>query len=429
VEPQAEPQAPQKKARWSGPERAYVIGLFTLTWGVIGALLLQEGALPQGSDWLGSAAFFLAYGLFTISIGYQQPTLGYYSFDRVAQVASILVLGPLLAAVINGLASFLYPWHRLMRGVPARDVAYAALNNSGLMAAIILLSGSLYTALGGAIPLTNLGGTSIATLILLLLVLQLLNDAGMLALLALGRRDFKGFFNAFSYALELGSGATAVLLAMIYNTMALDVLLLTLVVLSIGMLALRQFANMRHKLELIVAERTRKLEEQTQELERQATHDTLTGLYNRRYADEYLVRELASGEWKRRHLTVALADIDLFKQINDLHSHATGDEVLRRVASLLRERCRAADVLARYGGEEFLICMPNTELREARSVCEGLRTAVERANWAQLGLAAGVTISFGIAEHKADPSPDRLLGRADRLLYEAKNSGRNRVVA
>ena len=219
------------------------------------------------------------------------------------------------------------------------------------------------------------------------------------------------------------------LVALIYNTMELDVLALTLVVLSIGMLGLRQFADMRHKLEIIVAERTRKLEEQTRELERQATHDTLTGLHNRRYADEQLAREIASCEWNRRHLTVALADIDLFKQINDLHSHATGDAVLRRVAALLRERCRAADVLARYGGEEFLICLPNTDLREARLLCEELRTAVESANWAALGLAAGVTISFGIAEYKADASPDRLVSRADRLLYEAKNSGRNRVVA
>ncbi len=128
-------------------------------------------------------------------------------------------------------------------------------------------------------------------------------------------------------------------------------------------------------------------------------------------------------------MTVALADIDLFKQINDLHSHATGDEVLRRVAAVLRERCRAADVLARYGGEEFLICLPNTELREAHLLCEQLRTAIESANWAAFGLAAGVTISFGIAEHKAGTSPDRLVGRADRLLYQAKNSGRNRVVA
>jgi diguanylate cyclase (GGDEF)-like protein len=429
VEPQADTVAPPKNARWSGRERAYVIALFTLTWGAIGTLLVQPGALPPTGEWLGSATFFLVYGLFTISVGYQHPTLGYYSFDRVAQVASILVLGPLLAASINGLASFLYPWHRVVKGVPTRDVAYAALNNSGLMGAAILLAGAAYEALGGPIPLTGLNGWSILALIALLLILQLLNDGGMVALLSLGRRSLQGFFHAFSYALELGSGATAVLVALIYNTMELDVLALTLVVLSLGMLALRQFANMRHKLELIVAERTRKLEEQTRELERQATHDMLTGLYNRRYADEYLLRQMASGERGRRHLTVALADIDLFKQINDLHSHATGDEVLRRVAAVLRERCRAADVLARYGGEEFLICLPNTELREARLLCEGLRTAVANANWAQLGLAAGVTISFGIAEHKADSSPDRLLGRADRLLYQAKNGGRNRVVA
>ena len=144
------------------------------------------------------------------------------------------------------------------------------------------------------------------------------------------------------------------------------------------------------------------------ELERQATHDTLTGLYKPalRRASTSRGRFGKGRSGIARHFTVALADIDLFKQINDLHSHATGDEVLRRVASVLRDRCRAADVLARYGGEEFLICLPNTELREARSLCEGLRTAVENAHWAQLGLAAGVTISFGIAEHKADSSPD-----------------------
>jgi diguanylate cyclase (GGDEF)-like protein len=430
VEPTAENAAPQKSARaWSSRERVYVIALFALTWGVIAALLLRPGALPQGNEDLGTAAFFLVYGLFTISVGYQHPTLGYYSFDRVAQVASILVLGPLQAAVINGLASFIYPWHRLFKGVPARHVAFAALNNSGLMAAAILLAGSAYTALGGTIPLTSLSGSTLPKLIALLLVVQALNDAGMLALLALGGRSLKGFFHSFSYALELSSGATAVLVALIFNTMQRDVLLLTLVVLSVGMLALRQFANMRYKLELIVAERTRKLEEQARELERQATHDTLTGLYNRRYADEYLAREIASGDWNRRRLTVALADIDLFKQINDLHSHATGDEVLRRVAAVLRGRCRAADIIARYGGEEFLICLPNTELREARLLCEEFRTAVQSANWAQLGLAAGVTISFGIAEYKADSSADRLVSRADHLLYAAKNSGRNRVVA
>ena len=88
-----------------------------------------------------------------------------------------------------------------------------------------------------------------------------------------------------------------------------------------------------------------------------------------------------------------------------------------------------SDVLARYGGEEFLLCFPSTELREARLICEELRAAVEGTNWAQLGLAAGVTISFGIAEYRTDTSPERLVGQADIRLYEAKNGGRNLVVA
>ena len=104
----------------------------------------------HGAD---AALFFVCYGLFTISIGYQHPKFGYYSFDRVAQVASILVLGPIGAAWINGLASLIYPWHRAWRSVPLRNVASASLNNSGLMTLIILASGSLYTALGGEYPL------------------------------------------------------------------------------------------------------------------------------------------------------------------------------------------------------------------------------------------------------------------------------------
>ncbi len=425
--PETPPRRPVRV--WTRAEAIYVYALFATTWTVLGVWLARGDALPQSTSEITAAAFFLAYGVFTISLGYQHPNLGYYSFDRVAQVASILVLGPWLAACVNGLASFLYPWHRVVMGVPPRNAALAALNNSGLMAAIILIAGCAYTALGGTIPLTGLSGPTIVELIALVLLIQLLNDAGMLALLVLGRRSVAGFFNAFSYALELGAGATAVLVALIYNTTDVGVLVLTLGVLSAGMLALRQFANMRQQLEVIVAERTQKLEEKTRELELQATRDNLTGLFNRRYADDYLGRELENCRRERRRFTVALADIDLFKRINDLHSHATGDAVLRRVALILREHCRASDVLARYGGEEFLLCLPNTDLRESQALCEHLRVAIEGGNWGQLGLAAGVTISFGIAEFRGDAAPERLLNRADERLYQAKNAGRNLVVA
>jgi diguanylate cyclase (GGDEF)-like protein len=429
MEPALEPPQPPPPNRWTRMQAIYVGVLFAAAWALVGVVVARGDALPQSGAELASAAFFFAYGLFTISVGYQHPSLGYYSFDRVAQVASILVLGPVAAALINGLASFVYPWHRLWKGVPPRDVLFAALHNSGLMASVVLVAGSAYVALGGPVPLTALTGSAVVTLLVLVLGMQLLNDAGMLVLLVLGRKSLRGFFNAFSYAMELGAGATAVLVALIYSTMQIEVLILTLAVLSVGMLALRQFADMRQKLELIVAERTQKLEEKTRELERQATRDNLTGLFNRRYADDYLGRALEACRRERRHLTVALADIDLFKRINDLHSHATGDAVLRRVAATLRQHCRTSDVLARYGGEEFLLCFPSTELREARLICEELRAAVEGTNWAQLGLAAGVTISFGIAEYRTDTSPERLVGQADIRLYEAKNRGRNLVVA
>jgi diguanylate cyclase (GGDEF)-like protein len=428
MEPRPEKSQPPA-AQWTRAQVVYACALFAAAWALVGIALARNDALPQESGEIASAVFFFLYGLLTISIGYQHPNRGYYSFDRVAQVASILVLGPVPAALINGLASFVYPWHRLWKGVPPRRALYAALNNSGLMASIILAAGAAYSALGGPVPLTSLTGSTVAALLVLVLGMQGLNDLGMMALYRIGRRDLTGFFQGFSYALELGAGATAVLVALIYNTMQIEVLVLTLAVLSAGMLALRQFANMRHKLELIVTERTQKLEEKTRELELQATRDNLTELFNRRYADEYLARELETCKRERRRFAVALADIDLFKRVNDLHSHATGDAVLRRVAAILRERCRTSDVLARYGGEEFLLCFANTELREAQLICEELRAAVESANWAQLGLAASVTISFGIAEYRGDTSPERLLNRADVRLYEAKNGGRNLVVA
>src|SRR5690606_17855929 len=165
------------------------------------------------------------------------------------------------------------------------------------------------------------------------------------------------------------------------------------------------------------------------ELETLATQDKLTGLFNRRYADQYLAQQLEHAERYQQNFTIALADIDFFKQINDRHSHATGDQVLRGVAAILRERCRRTDMIARYGGEEFLICFPHTTLLEARTLCEDLRRAVEASDWRGFGVAGGVTISFGIAEHRPNGSVDALLRRADRQLYAAKNSGRNLVVA
>jgi diguanylate cyclase (GGDEF)-like protein len=416
------------RSSWSTGEMACALAVFVLAGALIGAAVLGnvDTATARAP---GAALFFVLYGLFTISIGYQHPNIGYYSFDRVSQVASILVLGPIDAAWVNGLASFLYPWHRLYKGVPLRDVVFAALYNSGLMALIVLVCGTGYQLLGGQIPLVTIGGWTPLLLIGLVLAMQVLNDLGMLGLLLAGGRDTKGFFQTFSVALELGSGAAAVLVALVYNSMSMGVLVLLLAVLSLGMAALQQFANMRQKLEKLVAQRTRSLEEKTRELELLATQDNLTGLYNRRYADGYLNAQLEQARHQEGPLSIALADIDLFKQINDLHSHATGDEVLKRVARMLTARCRKTDMIARYGGEEFLICFPATELRQANALCETLRAAIASYDWKSLGLTMPVTISFGIAERRGAMSARALLDTADLRLYEAKNGGRNLVVA
>ncbi len=426
--PDTDADVPRERAPWSRAETTYAASLFVVAIAVVSFAAARSGEPPQTYG-AGTAVFFLLYGLFTISIGYQHPRFGYYSFDRVSQVASILVLGPLGAAWVNGLASFIYPWHRLWGGTPLRHVVYAALHNAGLMSLIILFSGYIYTLLGGRVPLDTMTSASIVPLVVVVLSMQLLNDVGMLGLLKLAGRSMSGFFSKFSYALELGSGATAVLVALVYNGMERGTLILLLGVLSLGMLALRQFANMRLELEHIVAQRTESLREKTRALELLATQDNLTGLFNRRYADEYLERQVEHVRRYGQPLSVALADVDSFKQINDMHSHATGDEVLRRVADILHARCRSTDMLARYGGEEFLICFPQTSLQQARVLCEELRAAVEAGDWAALGLRGSVTLSFGIAELGPDCSPAAALGDADRRLYAAKHDGRNRVSA
>ena len=405
----------------------YALTLFSAAALAVWAGIESQGGVLQIHD-ADVAAFFLVYGLVTISIGYPHPHFGYYSFDRVAQVASILVLGPVDAAWINGLASLLYPWHRLLKGVSASDVLVASVNNAGMMALMILISGSLYTSLGGDVPLLALTPRNVLLLLLLVATMQLLNDLGMLgALRATGGRPEK-FFNLFSVGVELGSAATAVLVALVFNVMDMQALVLLLGVLTLGMLAIRQFANMRQQLERLVEERTRDLQAKTLELEQQAMRDTLTGLYNRRYADEFLARQLSDRGTASRTV-IAMADIDFFKRINDGYSHAIGDAVLRRVAELLKARCRKSDMIARYGGEEFLLCFPDTDVKGAMRLCETLRSAVENASWANVGLADGVTLSFGIAAGSATATSDSLLREADRRLYEAKRRGRNRVVA
>jgi diguanylate cyclase (GGDEF)-like protein len=160
--------------------------------------------------------------------------------------------------------------------------------------------------------------------------------------------------------------------------------------------------------------------------ERQAATDQLTGLPNRRAADDMLKRSLALALRGDRPLAVIMFDLDHFKHINDSHGHAEGDKVLAGVAAAAAWAARAEDFVARSGGEEFTVLLPNTDATGALVVCERLQAAIRQVRIAGTGRA--VTASFGIADFPAIATDgDNLLRAADRALYSAKERGRDRI--
>jgi diguanylate cyclase (GGDEF)-like protein len=168
---------------------------------------------------------------------------------------------------------------------------------------------------------------------------------------------------------------------------------------------------------------------QAEQLERDATHDGLTGLPNRRYLERLLDHECTQAATLEAPLCVALADIDYFKQVNDRFSHAVGDEVLRVISRLFRQHLREQDTVGRYGGEEFAFALPNTTKATALTVLERLRLEVEQFDWASIHATLSVTISIGIAEADQHQGRVALLNIADTNLYIAKRAGRNRTMS
>lgn len=160
-----------------------------------------------------------------------------------------------------------------------------------------------------------------------------------------------------------------------------------------------------------------------------AVTDPLTGLYNRRYANNHLESLIARQEAVGQGLAAMALDLDRFKAINDTHGHAAGDEVLREFARRLRESVRGIDLVARTGGEEFLVVMPDIAPEHAESVAERVRRSVESAGFPLPGLAVplDVTVSIGLAFHRPGDPASALLERADAALYASKSAGRNMV--
>jgi len=166
-------------------------------------------------------------------------------------------------------------------------------------------------------------------------------------------------------------------------------------------------------------------------LRTQSIRDSLTGLYNRRYLEEILEREIRRCTRARQHLGILLIDLDHFKNFNDAFGHDAGDAVLRETGLSLTKCIRAEDFVCRYGGEEFVVILPTANLEAAQARAESLRTKIRELTILYQGKSMGmITISAGVAvfpDHGT--TPRELMAAADAALYEAKGNGRDQVIA
>ncbi len=171
------------------------------------------------------------------------------------------------------------------------------------------------------------------------------------------------------------------------------------------------------------------------EILKHATLDALTGFYNRRQLEDRIKQEVSNAKRQKAPLCGIMTDIDFFKNVNDTYGHAAGDLVLKTIAKIIRGQLREYDIAGRYGGEEFSILLPFTKIKEAEMVAERLRKTIESKTIDISKVTPdsdvktiNITLSLGIYEIKETDSDEDLLRKADKALYHAKNTGRNKVV-
>lgn len=176
-------------------------------------------------------------------------------------------------------------------------------------------------------------------------------------------------------------------------------------------------------------ERVRKLEQELEEVSELVREDQLTGALNRRGMDETLEKEFKRAERATSPLSVALLDIDNFKQLNDTLGHQAGDQALVHLSRIIKEAIRPTDAVARYGGEEFLIILPDTGIQDGVEAIERLQRELTRKFFMHNNERKLITFSAGVATLGAGEDKEELVGRADKAMYIAKKTGKNRVVA
>ena len=168
------------------------------------------------------------------------------------------------------------------------------------------------------------------------------------------------------------------------------------------------------------------LHKMIEKLKEQSTRDALTGLYNRRYFAHMFHDECARSLRRNESMTLLFLDLDHFKKVNDIHGHHFGDLALQATANCFKDKCRPYDTVVRWGGEEFVILLRATDEKNALSFAERIRSAIQH----ELNpvLPFPLTISIGLAQYQEDDTLELLTDRADKALFHAKQTGRNKVV-
>lgn len=177
-----------------------------------------------------------------------------------------------------------------------------------------------------------------------------------------------------------------------------------------------------------IMELTIRLKQANKYLQMLSTTDPLTGILNRRETFKHLESQIEKGSRMHFNLSIAMFDIDHFKKVNDTYGHPAGDEVLKNVVARVKKNLRKYDIFGRIGGEEFLLILPGSSLEDAVTVCERCRNEVKKTDISTEKGDINVTISFGLTQFNGQ-SMDEVVSIVDINLYEAKNSGRDRVIA